>query len=96
MCASVEPHREVLNEMMEMIIRNRKTIGFELLSPIFKGATSDSKAKLIRRMQIVAKTVDVYNTEVKDLVFVGVVGAEDAGKSTFIKVGYKEHFLKRT
>lgn len=81
----VEPHRHVLNEMMEKIIQNPKTKGINLLSSFFEGATSDSKAKLLRRMQIVAKTVHIYNTAVKDLVFVGVVGAEDAGKSTFIK-----------
>ena len=47
---------------------------------------------MLKRMQIVAKTVHMYNTEVKDIKFVGIVGAEDSGKSTFIKVGKSSKF----
>jgi ABC-type polysaccharide/polyol phosphate transport system ATPase subunit len=57
------------------------------LSKVFKGATLKSKGHFLRRMQIVTKTLHMYNTKVKDIRFVGVVGAEDAGKSTFIRVG---------
>jgi ABC-type uncharacterized transport system ATPase subunit len=91
----VEPNWAYLDEMMEKI-HNSDTDSIKLSSAIFEGATSDSMTNFLRRMQIVAKTVHMYNTHVEDIKFVGVVGAEDAGKSTFIKVGYKEHFLKRT
>ena len=59
----------------------------ELSSEEMQAATVESKQDLVRRMYIVAKTVAIYNKEVKSIEFLGIVGAEDSGKSTFIEVG---------
>lgn len=59
----------------------------ELSSEVMQAAKLESKHNLVRRMHIVAKTVAMYNKEVKSTEFLGIVGAEDSGKSTFIMVG---------
>lgn len=74
--------------MIEKIRKpGKKNIQFELSSELMKVASVESKQNLVRRMHIVAKSVATFNKEVKSMEFLGIVGAEDAGKSTFIKVG---------
>lgn len=72
--------------MMEKI-RKPGERNIELSSEAMQAATVQSKHNLVRRIYIVAKTVAIYNKEVKSIEFLGIVGAEDSGKSTFIKVG---------
>lgn len=52
-------------------------------------ATLESKKNFLKRMDIVAKTVGLYNKKVKNMEFLGLVGEEDSGKSTFIKKAIK-------
>ena len=72
--------------MIEKIRKAGKT-NIELSSELMKVASVESKQNLVRRMHIVAKSVAMFNKEVKSMEFLGIVGAEDAGKSTFIMVG---------
>lgn len=68
-------------------IRKLGETNIELSSEAMQAATLESKHNLVRRMHIVAKTVAMYNKRVKSIEFLGIVGAEDSGKSTFIMVG---------
>lgn len=72
--------------MIDKIHKNRKK-DIELHCETLQAASLESKHNLVRRMHIVAKTVAVYNKEIKSTEFLGIVGAEDSGKSTFIMVG---------
>lgn len=71
---------------MEKIRKSRET-NIVLRSETMQAATVESKQNLVRRMYIVAKSVALFNKEVGSMMFLGIVGAEDAGKSTFIMVG---------
>lgn len=75
-----------MESMIEKIRKSGKT-NIELSSQLMQAASVESKHNLVRRMYIVAKSVAMFNKEVESMEFLGIVGAEDAGKSTFIKVG---------
>ena len=72
--------------MIEKIRKSGKN-NIELSSATMQAATVETKQNLVRRMYIVAKSVALFNKEVGSMKFLGIVGAEDAGKSTFIEVG---------
>lgn len=52
----------------------------------FQMATAESRLKLLKRIKIVCDTISLYNKVVTGVHYIGIFGAEDAGKSTFIKV----------
>jgi len=59
---------------------------YQLKSQEFQGATFESMMRFLRRIKIVVETRPTYRKEVAGKCMVGILGAEDAGKSTFIKV----------
>jgi predicted NACHT family NTPase len=52
----------------------------------FQKATAESRLKLLKRIKIVCDTISLYEKVVTGVHYIGIFGAEDAGKSTFIKV----------
>lgn len=52
----------------------------------FQKAAAESRLKLLKRIKIVYDTISLYNKVVTGVHYIGIFGAEDAGKSTFIKV----------
>lgn len=83
---SVELSGSKFDRMMDLV-NDPKAKDISLESPSnLKHATLESKRNFFRRTHIVAKTVELYNKKVKNIEFLGLVGEEDAGKSTFIKV----------
>ena len=52
----------------------------------FQKATAESRLKLLKRIKIVYDTISLYDKVVTGVHYIGIFGAEDAGKSTFIKV----------
>lgn len=59
---------------------------YQLKSQEFQGAKFESMMRFLRRIKIVVETRPTYRKEVAGKCMVGILGAEDAGKSTFIKV----------
>jgi len=59
---------------------------YQLKSQEFQGATFESMMRFLRRIKIVVETRPTYRKEVAGKCMVGILGAEDAGKSTFVKV----------
>lgn len=76
---------------MDQLLLGENSKGLEnlkLQSPLLKSnGTLDTKQRLLKRMKIVLDTKSLYKSAVEGKKFVGIVGAEDAGKSTFIRVG---------
>ncbi|CAK9863589.1 unnamed protein product [Sphagnum jensenii] len=58
---------------------------YQLKSQEFQGATFESMMRFLRRIKIVVETRPTYRKEVAGKCMVGILGAEDAGKSTFVK-----------
>ncbi len=56
---------------------------------------SDQKCKinLLKRMKIIVDTGRLFSQVVGPKKFWGILGAEDAGKSTFIKVNINQHTI---
>lgn len=52
----------------------------------FQNATAESRLKLLKIIKIVSTTTSLYDKVVTGVHYIGFFGAEDAGKSTFIKV----------
>lgn len=48
-------------------------------------STEETRRNLLRRIKMIVEATELYKP-IKSTRFVGIVGAEDAGKSTFIKV----------
>jgi len=87
--------KESSPQFMEMV-KNSHFLKVEkncqLKTPEFQRATPKSMTRFLRRIKMILKTRSAY----KDLVtnrFVGILGAEDVGKSTFIKVNNMLPFL---
>ncbi|KAG0605584.1 hypothetical protein M758_9G070700 [Ceratodon purpureus] len=59
-------------------------------SETFHRATSQSRVKLLKRIKVVCDTISLYNEVVVGTHFIGIFGAEDVGKSSFIKKALKE------
>ncbi len=70
-----------------------KTV-YQLKAPEFVAATTESMNKFLRRIKMIVETRPFYDRLVKPR-FVGILGAEDVGKSTFIKVNDLLPFLIR-
>jgi hypothetical protein len=71
-------------EMVEKANDSNKTV-HQLKAPEFRAATTESMNKFLRRIKMFVETRPLYDRVVKHR-FVGIIGAEDVGKSTFIKV----------
>ncbi len=52
----------------------------------FQNATPESMLRFLKRIKIVTESRSIYRDTVEGKCFVGILGAEDIGKSTFIKV----------
>jgi ABC-type polysaccharide/polyol phosphate transport system ATPase subunit len=76
-----------LESLIEKIRKPGNKTNIELSSQLMQAASVESKEVLVRRMYIVAKSIAMFNKEVESMEFLGIVGAEDAGKSTFTMVG---------
>ncbi len=58
----------------------------QLKSNEFQEATPESMFRLLKRIKIVMESRSIYRDTVAGKCFVGILGAEDIGKSTFIRV----------
>lgn len=77
--------------MVEKANDSDKTV-HQLKAPEFGAATTESMNKFIRRIKMIVETKPFYDRLAKRR-FVGILGAEDVGKSTFIKVNDLIPFL---
>jgi hypothetical protein len=69
----------------------------QLKSHEFQEATPESMFRFLKRIKIVMDSRSIYRDTVAGKCFVGILGAEDIGKSTFIKVSkYSPFFDKLT
>jgi hypothetical protein len=63
----------------------------QLKTATFQDATSESKIRFLKRIKMVVETRSIFQEEmVAGKCFVGIVGVEDIGKTTFINVS--KHF----
>ncbi len=62
----------------------------QLKTATFQDATSESKIRFLKRIKMVVETRSIYEEMVAGKCFVGIVGVEDIGKTTFINVS--KHF----
>ncbi len=68
-----------------------------LMSVEFDQATPESMFRFLKRIKIVMESRSIYRDTVEGKCFVGILGAEDVGKSTFIRVSkYSPFFDKLT
>jgi hypothetical protein len=58
----------------------------QLKSNEFQEATPESMFRFLKRIKIVMESRSIYRDTVAGKCFVGILGAEDIGKSTFIRV----------
>jgi hypothetical protein len=58
----------------------------QLKSNEFQEATRESMFRVLKRIRIVMESRSIYQDTVAGKCFVGILGAEDIGKSTFIRV----------
>ncbi len=69
----------------------------QLKSNEFQEATPESMFRFLKRIKIVMGSRSIYQDTVAGKCFVGILGAEDVGKSTFIRVSkYPPLFDKLT
>jgi hypothetical protein len=69
----------------------------QLKSDEFHEATPESMFRFLKRIKIVMESRSIYWDTVEGKCFVGILGAEDIGKSTFIMVSkYPPFFDKLT
>ncbi len=69
----------------------------QLKSDEFEVATPESMFRFLKRIKIVTESRSIYRDTVAGKCFVGILGAEDIGKSTFITVSkYTPFFDKLT
>jgi len=59
----------------------------------FKNSDPECRINLLKRMKIIVDTEHLFSRVVGRNQFWGILGAEDAGKSTFIKVKIKQHTI---
>jgi hypothetical protein len=59
----------------------------------FKNSDPECRIDLLKRMKIIVDTEHLFYQVVGRNQFWGILGAEDAGKSTFIKVNIKQHTI---
>jgi hypothetical protein len=59
----------------------------------FKNSDPECRINLLKRMKIIVDTEHLFSQVVGLNQFWGILGAEDAGKSTFIKVNIKQHTI---
>ena len=85
MCISVEGSPK-FKEMVKEAHSTRIKDVPNFKSAAFQVATPESRLKLLKRIKLICDTISLYKTEVAQVHFIGIFGAEDAGKSTFIKV----------
>jgi hypothetical protein len=62
----------------------------QLKTATFQDATSESEIRFLKRIKAVVETWSIYEEMVAGKCFVGIVGVEDIGKTTFINVN--KHF----
>jgi hypothetical protein len=62
----------------------------QLKTATFQDATSESKIRFLKRIKMVVETRSIYEEMVAGKCFVGIVGVEDIGKTTFMNVS--KHF----
>jgi hypothetical protein len=58
----------------------------QLKSNEFQDATPESMFRFLKRIKIVIESRSIYQDTIAGKCFVGILGAEDIGKSTFIRV----------
>jgi hypothetical protein len=81
---AVDESDDTFYEMVEKANDSNKTV-HQLKAPEFGAAKTESMKKFLRRIKMIVETRSFYDRLVKRR-FVGILGAEDVGKSTFIKV----------
>ena len=59
---------------------------FPRLTSTLKGAEDETKRNFFRKTKVIVETKKLYKEVVAGTCFVALMGEEDAGKSTFIKV----------
>ncbi|KAG0577126.1 hypothetical protein KC19_5G132800 [Ceratodon purpureus] len=85
---------ESFTELMTKTLHGSSERAIVLKSKVFQRATPETKKGLLRRIEIVTKTLRAYRGHLSSSKFVGIVGAEDAGKSTFIKKAIEQYGQK--
>ncbi|KAH8944566.1 hypothetical protein BDL97_13G117600 [Sphagnum fallax] len=80
----VDESDDTFYEMVEKANDSNKTV-HQLKAPEFGAAKTESMNKFLRRIKMIVEIRPFYDRLVKRR-FVGILGAEDIGKSTFIKV----------
>jgi hypothetical protein len=80
----VDESDDTFYEMVEKANDSNKTV-HQLKAPEFGAAKTESMNKFLRRIKMIVEIRPFYDRLVKRR-FVGILGAEDVGKSTFIKV----------
>jgi hypothetical protein len=58
-----------------------------------KNSDPECKINLLKRIKIIVDTEHLFSQVVGRKQFWGILGAEDAGKSTFIKVNINQHTI---
>ncbi len=78
-------------------LRSTDKSPIQLKSNEFQEATPESMFRLLKRIKIVIESRSIYQDTVDGKCCVGILGAEDIGKSTFIRVSkYPRFFDKLT
>ncbi len=67
----------------------------QLKSDEFQEATPESMFRFLKRIKIVVESRSIYRDTVAGKCFVGILGAEDIGKSTFIRVSKYPPFFDK-
>jgi len=89
----VDKSDDAFSEMVEKAHYSNKTVR-QLKAPEFGAAKTESMNKFLRRIKMIVEIRPFYDRLVKRR-FVGILGAEDIGKSTFIEVNDLLPFLIR-
>jgi hypothetical protein len=65
----------------------------ELKQEYAKNSDRECRINLLKRIKIIVNTRHLFSQVVGRKQFWGILGAEDAGKSTFIKVSINQHTI---
>jgi ABC-type uncharacterized transport system ATPase subunit len=95
---SVEKSRKTFKKMVqEAHLHPKRTLWSDsspkLKHKDFKNSDPECRINLLKRMKIIVDTEHLFSKVVGKSQFWGILGAEDAGKSTFIKVNIKRHTI---
>jgi len=81
----------------ESMVHSTHYSTIQLKSGEFQEATPESMFRFLKRIKIVMESRSIYRDTVAGKCFVGILGAEDIGKSAFIRVSkYPPFFDKLT